>query len=199
MLEKLNRVEAADLDSETYLDDFWPRYQKIKDVFWKLETYQHFREPGVPSWEAFNDGQWERSLRLMADMQAEAKTELAQGDFVRRRVRVVDLPLTPYLQWELNFLKLRAEVGEQIRVVSTDKAQSCGFDALPELVVLGDVAIYEVLYDRDGNHEGARRFDSVELISGVRRDLEKLYAEGEEIRRFFARELAQLPSPKVAP
>jgi hypothetical protein len=199
MIEKLKTVEGVAFNSRGYIDDFWPYYRKIKDVFWKLETYQHFREPGVPSWEAFQDGQWEHSLRLMGDMQAEAGKELSQGDFARRRVRLVTLPVTPYLQWELNFLRLRADVGEEIKVVSpAEVEQYGGAGGLPELVVLGDLAVYEVLYDNEGTHVGARRFDSTELISGVRRDLDQLFAVGEDIRPFFEREIAHLPPPDLA-
>ncbi|MGC9540104.1 hypothetical protein [Streptomyces sp. UG1] len=44
---------------------------------WKLECRQHFEEQGSPSGDAVRRGEWERSLR------------------------VVEKPVSPYVQWEL--------------------------------------------------------------------------------------------------
>jgi hypothetical protein len=67
MLVRVCDVPGLDLDLAAYNADFWQEFDRIGDVFWKLERIQAFREPGVPSWEAMNAGDWERSLSLLRE------------------------------------------------------------------------------------------------------------------------------------
>ncbi|MGW4412986.1 DUF6879 family protein [Nonomuraea sp. NPDC004702] len=82
--------------------------------FWKLERRQHFKEPGYDSWEAFAKGEWEESLSILeaerVDMVAYHRRVKEHG-FVARRVRVVEEPISPYLQWELYALRVRDQCG----------------------------------------------------------------------------------------
>ncbi|MFC9848804.1 DUF6879 family protein [Streptomyces sp. NPDC060223] len=58
---------------------------------------------------------------------------------------------------------------------------------MPELVVLGSIALYELRYTHDGDLDGAVRHTDPELIGGCRRDIEQLLAEGEELLAFHDR------------
>ncbi|MGV9537913.1 DUF6879 family protein [Streptosporangium sandarakinum] len=72
------------------------------------------------------------------------------------RLRVVERPYTPYLRWELQFLRLRAEAGERLRVLDSG-ALGDGRDLhrLLELVILGSSVMYRVLYDGSGTLSAA--------------------------------------------
>jgi hypothetical protein len=56
MLEQVRGVPGQVFDPEGYLADFWPYFQRISDVFWKLERIQDFREPDDTSWVALSEG-----------------------------------------------------------------------------------------------------------------------------------------------
>nr|WP_236061992.1 DUF6879 family protein [Actinacidiphila acididurans] len=109
------------LTDETYSRDFRERRTAIRNGdSWKLERLQHFEEEGSASRDAMRRGDWEAALRLMAGRE-DALRRAAEAD-VRNgspfhRVRVVEEPLTPYLQWELHSLRQRALCGHRIRVV----------------------------------------------------------------------------------
>lgn len=125
---------------------------------WKLERRQHFREPGFASREAFARGDWNTALRLMEgerEYLAEFSAKAAQLGIVLSRVRVVETPIDPYLQWELHLLKLRAECGELIRVLAGGQVSEYEANGpLPEMVTLGSSALYHVRYDDAGELTG---------------------------------------------
>ncbi|WP_372500395.1 DUF6879 family protein [Sphaerisporangium perillae] len=84
---------------------------------WKLERAQHFQEPDVPSWVAMIEGDWKRALALVEEM----REAMGSGSGPElRRLRIVHHPVTPYLQWEMQILKLRVEAGAKIRVLPAD-------------------------------------------------------------------------------
>lgn len=188
------------LGLDAYREDFRTRDFAVAGYdSWKLERRQHFREPGDPSWNAFAKGDWDEALRQI-EAQRPALLDLS-GQAARHRcrllrVRVVEQPLTPYLQWELHLLRVRAECGELIRVIGPEHIAAYEQDAeAPELVTLNDDTVYEILYDAEGFLEGAVRY----LDPGVRdrtvARLEGLYTLGEDIGTFFGREVAGLRPP----
>src|ERR1044072_4410287 len=134
------RGEALSLDA--YRRDCRERQWMIDGQdSWKLERQQHFREPGFASWDAFARGDWDEALRLIEeerDYLREFSQEVADHRITLYRVRVVEQPIAPYLQWELHLLRLRAECGEKIRVVSLEHlAELERSDQLPEMLTLG--------------------------------------------------------------
>jgi len=106
------------LSRADYLARFREEYPRSPLVD-KLEAGQNFREPGYAPWEAAHQGEWGRAVRL-----AEAERPVLAGQYEDarargarlRRVRVVQLPPSDYLLWEMSILRLRAELGEEIRV-----------------------------------------------------------------------------------
>lgn len=139
MFDDVARTHSATLSSQDYLSDFWPHFQKLEETFWKLETRQSFREPEDPSWRAFDAGNWDDAIRLIDGRRDEIQ-EPVRGprDFAMRRIRIVEKPFTPYVQWELYYIRLRAQAGEDIRIVESDALPALGFPSrLPELVLLG--------------------------------------------------------------
>ncbi|MFI6734157.1 DUF6879 family protein [Nonomuraea sp. NPDC050451] len=193
MLERIHEISGVLLSADGYLDDFWPNFRNIDDVFWKLQRIQRF-EAGEPSWLAMMDGDWERSLKLVDDTGAEGRG----GAYPCRRIRIVEQPVTPYLQWEMHVLALRVEVAEQVRVLDAGEVSDLEIDRLlPELVVLGSSVMYEVTYDASGTHSGARRIDDPDVIAACRGELDKLFAAGEDFRAYYEREIVPMPAPRV--
>ena len=202
----LDRVRAAAGETfrptKAYLDDsnrYWARI----DRFDKLERIQHFREPYDASWRAFAAGRWVESLELSERNRPEVIAEFAEDarlGYTSHRVRVVELPIDPYLQWEMDRFRIRVECGENIRIVGPDAVARFETGGIvPELIFMGSLAMYEVLYDENGILAGGRKFIDPELIAGCRAEVQALYAQGEDFRTFFDREIAPLPTPVVEP
>ncbi|MEU6721487.1 DUF6879 family protein [Nonomuraea sp. NPDC046802] len=198
MLERIHEITGVTLSADDYLDDFWPNFRKIDDMFWTLERIQSFCEAGEPSWVAMMQGDWARSLRLIDDERG-ATREHRPEKFARRRIRIVEQPVTPYVQWEMHVLAVRLGTSERVRVLDAQHVADLEIDRrLPELVVLGSTVMYEVTYDASGTHSGARRIDDPEVIAACRGDLDKLFTAGEEFRAYYEREIVPLPAPRAA-
>ncbi|MBB4933186.1 hypothetical protein F4561_004006 [Lipingzhangella halophila] len=201
MLERLGALPATLLERDVYLAEYWDTYEQVGGVFWKLERGQTFREPGDPSWEAFAAGDWDRALELNEADRSEAEA-MAEKDrqvgIETRRIRVVEHPVTPYVQWEMQFLRLLAEAGQSLRVVLPAQAAHLERERpLPEIVLLGERVLYMVRYDSAGTPNGAWRIGDRDAIAECRADLADLFGQGEPIQDFYAREIAPLPPPTV--
>lgn len=176
--------------------DFW----SIKEGdFWKLERQQHFREPDDDSWRAFAEGNWSEALRLLEarrDDLIDYYRKIAAHGFANYRVRVVEQPIIPYLQWELHLLRVRERAGALIRVIGPDKIAELESDgSLPEFATLGSTVLYQPVYDEHGVLCAGRRFRDRGLVDRCRTLTQTLYDEGEPLASFFDREVAPLPPP----
>ncbi|MFG6191238.1 DUF6879 family protein [Nonomuraea sp. JJY05] len=190
----VGRADGLALDVPEYQAGFDRDHAICPEPMWKLERAQHFYEPDVASWRAMMDGDWERSLALTARMAATV------ADYFRhrvpvRRVRVVEFPITSYLQWEMHILALRARAGSPCRVVPAERVT--GLDPMPELVIFSPSLMYEVLYDRYGGGMGGRRITDPAIVGPCLRTVQELFAEGENVLDFHEREIAPLPPPVV--
>ncbi len=198
MLEHVRTASGERLERSDYLARFWELAASGIDVLWKLERRQHFREPGDKSWEAFDRGDWDEALRLAQDEAPEITQEAQQSPYRVHRIRVVEMPLSPYLLWELQFLKVGADAGNDVRVFHPDVlAHLEREEELPEVVGLGNAAMFEVLYDSAGTHVGARQINDPGFIAACRREFESLFPQGEPLVPFFEREVAGKRPPSV--
>jgi hypothetical protein len=183
-----------------YKRDFRQRDAEVRGRdSWKLERRQYFEEQGSASRDALRRGKWEESLRLLEERRgnllAAAREDERRGSFFHR-VRVVEEPLTPYLQWELHSLRLRAECGERVRTVSAETvAVSESPGLLPEVVILGSRTLYHVLYTDSGVPHGATRYTHPTTVGRWENYISRLYEAGEDVRCYFDREVAHLPPP----
>ncbi|MBB2743647.1 UNVERIFIED_ORG: hypothetical protein FHR35_003483 [Microbispora rosea subsp. rosea] len=191
-------VRAADgefLGLDAYQAEFDEVYRDAAGVVWKLERAQHFHEPAVPSWRAADAGDWALAVELIEEMRAPL-TAMYRERAPFRRLRVVELPLTPYLQWEAQIFAVRVAAGEEIRVIGAAAVAPLETRApLPELVVFGPSLLYEVRYDEIGAAVGARRITDPGVVSPCLSALVSLYGEGEDLLPFFEREVAPLAPP----
>ncbi|NMO55138.1 hypothetical protein HH310_28625 [Actinoplanes sp. TBRC 11911] len=193
----MSLVDAAKttyLPLDDYIEDFTTVSANLVGDIWKSERAQHFQEPGNRSWEAYIAGRWEEALQASTSELTELKQYFSQLE--RRgtqfyRIRVVELPLSSYLRWELHILRVRLLAGERIRIAPppiTDRAEQ-QYGMIPELVLLGDTAGYIVDYSDDGVAKGAAKFDDPLLIGRCRAALAEMYEHSEEFEQFFAREV----------
>jgi hypothetical protein len=185
-----------------YERDFYARYSGISGrASWKFERQQYFEEPGHPGWEAFHQGRWEEALGLLEGERENHKREAREDEAQGRpfhRVRIVEQPLTPYLQWELHALRIQAEAGERIRVLPADEIRFVEQSArLPEVVVLGGEVLYEVCYTEAGVLDGCVLFTDNRLIVSWERFIAELFDKGEEMTAYARRYLDHLPPPRL--
>jgi hypothetical protein len=198
--ESLRHADGARLNQSQYEEDFGANLWRVDGAdSWKLECMQSYSEIGFPSWEAFMAGDWNTALRLY---ERERPGIAAFHEKFRRhhsclyRVRVVAEPVTPYVQWELHCLKLRAECGEKIRVVSPSAISAHEpVGALPELISLCGRVLYHTVYDDREQPDGALRYADPELIAGYENFARGLYEAGEDVESYFRRAIAGLPPP----
>jgi hypothetical protein len=189
------------MELHAYYADFQKNYANIKE-FWKLERGQVYAEPGDVGWEAFNSGDWEAAMSLLEsrreDLTSYFQEQVARGT-VGRRVRIVSLPPTPYLQWEMHVLRLRDELGEPMRILQdVDVAGLEDEGPLPDIYTMDRQVMYQAIYDDDGVLEHALKYTGQALVSRCRDFIADLYARGEPISSFFEREIAPLPPPHPA-
>lgn len=201
MIERVREISGEIFEGvQAYHDDANQYWEQI-DRFDKIERRQHFQEPGNQSWEAFAAGRWTEAQQIRQRNRLTVIAEFAEDarlGVISRRVRVVEIPVTAYLQWELHGLKLRSEYGEKIRIVDSKAAvmyETSGI--VPELIFMDLLAMYEICYNENGLLCGARKFTDPDLISGCRADFDALYEKGEDLHAFFAREIEPLPPPAV--
>jgi hypothetical protein len=194
MRDLLRAATGQPLNLSDYDADFYREVQSVSGSILKTERIQTFREPGSPSWEAYEEGRWDDALRL-ADQPDPALEEFfrqldAHGSGLRR-LRIVELPLSPYLLWELNFFRHRVAAGEEIHVL--DAVHVADLEAahgtVPEFMVVGSQAVYEVRYDDSGTPLGADKYVDPSVVNGCRKQVEGLFAQAEPFERFFGREV----------
>lgn len=171
-------------------EDFW---RTGPSGFWKLEVGQSFIESTSASWWAFEHGDLAGAVALHEGRREELADyyrRIAEHGFATCRVRVVDLPLSPYLRWELPLLRLRDELGGACRVLASSHHALLGADRpLPEVCVLGDEVVYRLLYAPSGLQLGGVRYADAVLAVGLRRYLQALFYAAEPIWSFADREL----------
>lgn len=196
----LDGASGERLDLSAYLADFQERFDAALQ-FWKLERGQVFEEPRSESWKAFRRGDWEESLRLMDGLRPGFTDYRRRNDargMSSRRVRVAELPLTPFMQWELRYLLLRDEhAGHLTRIVQArDVAALEAGGTLPEIGVLDGAVVYDVIYEPEGPADHAIRYDDAALAGRCRDLIAGLYEQGEPISDFYRREIEPLPAPQ---
>ncbi|MFE1960101.1 DUF6879 family protein [Streptomyces sp. NPDC059479] len=193
------------LVSKDYKRDFRERDALILDgASWKLERRQYFEEQNSPSRDALTRGDWQEALRLLVENRDAIMARARENDrrrYAFHRVRIVEQPITPYVQWELYSLVQQDELGKsRVRIVTAEQvADAEKAQQLPEIVVLGSQTLYNVIYSDNGQPIGAIRFTDQQQVQAWERYIQSLYETGEDIASYFAREIAHLPAPVPVP
>jgi hypothetical protein len=141
-------------------------------------------------------------MRLMDKRRARLVDYFRNGaarGMVSRRVRLVALPPTEYLHWELYGLRQRDECGEAIRVLLAGEVAGLEDQGLlPDICTIGTSVAYRIVYDENGVIDHAVRFTDTALVERCRDFIAGLYERAEPIAEFFRREIAPLPPPRPA-
>ncbi|WP_176611410.1 DUF6879 family protein [Actinomadura sp. WMMB 499] len=128
----LERSERVTPDG--FLESFREAWERTERRFLKLECWQSYREAeGVRSQEAFEAGDIERARRLLEE---EAMGDQPLRDEVKARgleftrVRLLDLPLTGYLRYEMINYEVRDRLGERMEFIAPPSPVEGYFDFL---------------------------------------------------------------------
>ncbi|GLF97169.1 DUF6879 family protein [Streptomyces yaizuensis] len=201
MFDSFHRSESERLARPDYHADFYRVHGSGITDMRKLERGQHFQERGFASWEAFAEGRWDEALSLIEEKRpvyTEQFRKTGELGVLTRRLRVVEFPVTPYVQWELHVLRLQVELGNEIRVMDARNIADLEKEhPVPEVVILGDEVMFGVVYDDEGNAAGANRYTDRTAIEETATGFDVLYERGEDFMTFFDREIAPLPAPAV--
>ncbi|NUT46158.1 MAG: hypothetical protein HOV94_02390 [Saccharothrix sp.] len=200
MPDLATKLEGRFLELASYREEFQRRFDRqTHSVSWKFERRQTFRQPSSPSWKAFSEGDWATAVRKLEENRPRLTAmfeEMAGRDFVLRRVRVVEEPVTPYLHWELHSLRVRAQCGEQIRVVPSDSFRQLEINhELPETITIGEEGLFEIAYDSTGVLTGGTWVDDRDTLANWVHFTRTLYESGEPLLDHFDRSIKDLPPP----
>lgn len=200
MLDTIDGLPGDRLALDPYLSEFDARVSSLRNTdIWKVERRQDFHQPESESWIAFREGDHEESLRLLEKNRPSLRksfAELADQGCALRRIRIVEKPFTTYLLWELHSLHLRAQCGEDVRVISAEPLAALERNGrVPEVVTLGDTVAYRILYDARGVLEGGARFTDPAIATRCREEIAALHGIGEDLTRYFPREVTEAELP----
>ena len=199
MIDQITAHPGIKLGLDSYRADFRVRAAHARSGIWKLERRQYFRQPEDESWRAYADGEWTRSLEVLDAEQPDIAEELGAfaADGVRvHRLRIADTPLSGYLHWELHSLLIRQRCGEDIRVAPPESVHQFEAHApVPEVLVVGDSAVYEILYNEEGMLCGGVLHTEPGAIDGCRTAIAALHARAEPLPDYFERAVAGLSAP----
>jgi hypothetical protein len=109
------------LDLDEFGSRFAEAWSRLQSRFLKLECRQTYQERETnKSQEAYNKGEVSKAQELL-QQEAEADRPLYEDVKTRgldyARIRLVQEPLTPYLEYELMAYRIREDMGEAIEVV----------------------------------------------------------------------------------
>ncbi|MDA8368874.1 MAG: hypothetical protein M0026_03285 [Nocardiopsaceae bacterium] len=199
VFDAVRAAEGTTMDRRSYHADAAALRQSdriIGDV-WKLERAQTFEDTCDPAWAAFLSGDWNRVLEIFDGERAglvEQSRSYARLGLRFRRLRIVEHPPTPYLQWEMRSHRIFVECGHEIRTLEAEWIREWERDRpLPELVIYCGEVIYQVRYDERRRPVGAKRIDDPRLAAAAAATVSELYVQAEPLMDYFDREIAPLP------
>lgn len=113
--------DSTRLSLDGFSTCFAQAWAGLESRFLKLESWQtYFEAEGNKSQAAFNQGDVSKARDLLRQ-EAESDRPLYEDIRLRglsyARIRLVQEPLTPYLQYELINYRIRAAMGENIEIV----------------------------------------------------------------------------------
>jgi hypothetical protein len=151
--------------SQVYMDEkaFRSTYRELmaatKCSFSKLETRQVYQEPGDASLSAFLKGDRMTAHALLRQPLEGADAEsitASRRDISWTRIRLVEFPLTPYLQWELLTYQVSVKYGERILLTDvTGESRTSVLRRGDDFLMFDKKTVLAHNYDREGHLQGA--------------------------------------------
>lgn len=172
--------------------EFHQAWFKLAERFFKLERLQTYEERGNPSYEAFEQGNWEEALRLAKQQAQEADplTDFAlQHGIQMVRVHILEPPISDYLWWEFHTYVGSALRGERILVASSSEVKD-----IDEAYQLSDFLLFDRSvsfvhdYANDGVLRGAWKTTDSNFLQSCASAAEALVLRSEPFQAFCAHE-----------
>lgn len=147
--------------SQAFFDRFKLLHGSMKESLWKVERRQEYQEPGVSSLEAYIRGDKAEAVKLLRDAYYEDKwtsyaLHRARENIPMVRIRVVERPLTPYLEWEFLTYQISSQYGERILIADvTDQPGSSPLRGGRDFVMFDRKIVLAHNYEPAGLLDGA--------------------------------------------
>ncbi len=138
-----------------FFSGFSDAWRKVKGQVIKLETRQVYREPGNPSFEELEKGNFEKAVELLPEARendVELYRQLSERNIDFVRCRPVVAPLSTYLRWEIGCYDFNAKHGE--RIFFTDRSSVFDEYALHDFMVFDRETAFIHNYDEQGEIRG---------------------------------------------
>jgi hypothetical protein len=184
-VQNSERLDLAEFGSR-----FAESWARLRSRFLKLECRQVYQERETnKSQEVYNKGEVDKARELLrqeaeADRPLYADVKMRGLDYAR--IRLVQEPLTPYLEYELMAYRIRVDMGETIEVVR------CG----SELNLPNDKYFDFLLFDRrtalihdygdEGLQSGGWLTGDLDVIASLERVVIDLRQNAIPLREFIA-------------
>ncbi len=145
-------------DVDAFFTHFRELWHDLRSRFFKWESWQSYREPGDPSYEALVQGDFDEASRLLRERvltQAELlNTATARGVQIVR-VRPVNRPISDYLKYEFEAYRATIQMGEEVRILDGSEAP-WGLSAVPprDFLLFDDYGMLVHDYDETGLIQG---------------------------------------------
>ncbi len=186
--------ETLDSD-EAELAAYNERWATVEREFFKLETLQRYADEYSPGFREYEKGQLTDD-QLVARLRQEMSQgpdpwyeRVKAGAVSFKRVHLVDLPLSPYLWYEIKSYELSRELGEQIFILARDKAQGLGGVPLEDLMMFDDSSVLVQHYDAEtGKWLYTDLFEGAEEVRPYVVLRDELLHRAESLEEFMARQ-----------
>lgn len=157
------------LTLENFIGEFTRLFATLKSSFHKLECMQSYQEPGVPSFEALQRGDVDLAHRLISDHIAKEEewfTSCLQKGVEQVRLRLVQVPLTRYLDWEFKTYQHTARWGQRIGICDiTNNSQDSLLNQASDFLIFDNSTVLAHDYSKEGLLKGAWLIDDSASVS----------------------------------
>lgn len=150
---------------DEFFETFVSCWKDVASMVRKLETRQFYKEPGNPSFEAYEVGDFTRSKLLIEESHQSdiaLYADLQNRGVKFERCRLVTRPLSSYLKWEIEHYKFVAQYGEEIYF--TEQPEYFLKEAFHDFMVFDNNAARIHDYDESGLIRGGWVISNVSAI-----------------------------------
>ena len=186
--------DSKRLDLDEFGVQFATAWSRLGERFLKLECWQEYRElEAAESQNAYNRG----DIGLARDLlRSEAESDRPLYRDVKRRnigyarIRLVHLPLTAYLDYEMMAYAIRAKLGENIRVARFPEAVPLPSDEYFDFLLFDrrTALIHDYGSDAVGVQSGGWLVDNPETIKLLEDKALTALRDAVPVERFLAAE-----------
>ncbi|MPZ84386.1 MAG: hypothetical protein GEV28_29935 [Actinophytocola sp.] len=177
------------LSLETFAIEFSDAWNNLASRFLKLECWQTYQEQeSNKSHSEYKLGNVANAAKMLEN-EAETDRPLYEGVKSRRlkyaRVRLIKLPLTPYLRYEMISYRIREQMGENIEVVQVGSEVSLPNEEYFDFLLFDRTTALVHDYGTDGRQVGGWLVEDAETLERLERTTAQLRRHAVPIGRFL--------------